>query len=102
MQRDRAVGQRGPDLNNHAAIAWHHQFQRGAGSVYEAKIGHVSDAAKFIRRQGTKRCQHRTHRIVNPHINRAEAIFNLVCRVHHRLAVGDIRLYRTGFDAKSR
>ena len=93
LQGNGTVGQRGPYLDNHAPVARNHKLERRAGTVHVAEVRHLSHASKLVRRKGAKRRQHSPHGIVNPDINRAEAILNVVSRVHHRLTVGDVSLH---------
>jgi hypothetical protein len=48
LQRDRAVGERRPDLDDHAAVARAHPPQRRERSVHVAEIGDLGHPADFV------------------------------------------------------
>ena len=79
LQRDAAVGERRADLDDHAAVARPHAAQRGHRPPDRAEVGDLG------RRAGTRPASSRVdrredgrHRVVDPDVDRAELVLDLV------------------------
>ncbi|MNC34190.1 hypothetical protein D3C75_826140 [compost metagenome] len=99
LQRNGAIGQRRSHLNNHPAIPGRHQRQRGASAVDAAKIGDVRHPAKLVVGQRVKRCQHRAHRIVDPHIDLPQLLGQGACRLGQCPAIRHVDAHCLAVDA---
>ena len=72
-------GQSRSHLDDSASIARKHTPQRGKRAVDIAQIIHLGDAAKFSRLHLFDRREYGDHGIVDPDVNRPEALFKGRC-----------------------
>jgi hypothetical protein len=92
LQRDAAIGERGADLHDRAAVARQHACQRRQRPVNDAKIGDVGDALVLVGRHLLHRREDAEHRVVHPDVDRAECVLHRCGGVLDRVGVGDVGL----------
>ncbi len=72
LQRHRAVGEGGADIDDGALIAPFHGAQGGHDTVHGAQVSRLGRALEFGRRDIRNRRENRRHRVVHPDIDRAQ------------------------------
>ena len=90
LQRDRTVGKCRAHLDDHASVARPHPVERLERSVYRAQVGHLGHAAELLGRDGLARGEHGRHRVVDPHVDRAEFGFGSRRRLRDLRGIGDV------------
>ena len=91
LQRDRPVAERGPDLDDRAAVAGHHAAQRRHRAVHVAQVGDLGDPPELRRGDLGERGEHRGEPHVHPHVDRAELAFRPLGGPVDGLEVGHVR-----------
>jgi hypothetical protein len=91
LQRDAPLAKRGSDLDDDTVVARPHPGQRRHGAVYEPKIGHLGHTPEFLGRGLGERGEHRGERRVDPHVDRAEGVLDLLGGV---IDLGEVRHVR--------
>src|SRR5271168_4439383 len=76
LQRDRAVRQRRPDIDDRAAIAIAHTPQRRHRAMHLPEISDPGGAQHFLGRQRGDRRESRRHGIVHPNVDRSQHLLN--------------------------
>ncbi|BCI91289.1 hypothetical protein NIIDMKKI_64950 [Mycobacterium kansasii] len=99
LQRNRAVAQRRPDLNDRAPIAGPHAAQRRHGAPDEAQISHVRRATVFVGSDLVERGEHRSERHIDPYVDPTESALHLLGRGIDLVEAGDVGRYRQGLPA---
>ena len=94
LQRDAAVGQRGADLDDRAAVPRHHARERRLGAPHRPEIGDAGGALELVRIDVVEEREHRRHRVVDPHVDRPEALFDRARGRVDRVGVRDVGLIR--------
>src|SRR5215217_8212022 len=91
LERDASVGERGPDLNDRAAISRPHAAQRGLGAPNEAEVDDLGRAPELIGLDVPGEREDRRHRAVDPYVDRAELLLD-GCRGRlYRLGIRHVR-----------
>ncbi len=90
LERNRLVGQRRSDLNQHAAVARPHPLQRGVCAVHGAEISVGRDFGEVRGRHLREAAEHGRHRIVDPDVDRSDVALDLVGRGLDRLGVAHV------------
>ena len=70
LQRDPAVGQRRPDLDDRAAVAGAHPLQHGHRGVDVAQVADLGGPPVLLRRDVVEPCEDRRERDVDPDVDR--------------------------------
>src|SRR3954451_8017127 len=75
LQRDAAVGERAPDLDDRAAVAGAHPAEGRHRPEHHAVVRHVGDPPELLGLDVPDRGEHRRHGVVHPHVDGAELAF---------------------------
>jgi hypothetical protein len=95
LERDGPLPERGSDLDYDAAIPRKHPRQRRPSPVGVAEVGDPRNLLELVGRDVDELREHRDHRVVHPHVDRAQAAFDLLGGV---LDLGGVR--DVGWDGK--
>ncbi len=100
LQGNRTVGERRSDLDDSSRIAGQHAAQRGHGSIDRAEIRDFGGTLELRRRDVRDSRKDRRHRIVYPHVDRPELVFDASCRCLDLVGVGHVRRHGQAFSAQ--
>src|SRR6185437_10777461 len=90
LERDRAIGERGTDLYDAAAIARRHAPERGHGAVDSSEIGDFGGALEFLGRDLGERGEDCGHCVIDPDVDGAELELDGGCGVFDLFGIGDV------------
>ena len=90
LERNRPVGEGRADLDDRAAVARHHAAQGGERAVDRAQVVDLGHPPELRRRHVDDLAHHRDHRVVDPHVDRAELALDPLRGLLHPFGVGDV------------
>jgi hypothetical protein len=88
LQRDAARAEGRAHLDDDTVVARPHPGQRGHGAVHEAEVGNLGDPPELLGGGLRERGEDRGERHVDPHVDRAERLLDLLSG---RLDLGVVR-----------
>jgi hypothetical protein len=94
------VGQRRPDLDDGAAVALEHVFQRGLRAVHEAQVAHLGDPAEFTWVNVGELGEHVGEGVVDPHVDGAQLLLGPGRRALYLLIIRCVGLDGQGLAAE--
>ena len=99
LQRDAALAERRPDLDDHAAIPRPHPGQRSHRAVHEPQVAHLGDPPELFGGDLGEWREHRGERHVHPYVDRPEGLLDLPGGRVHLAGIGHVGRDRVGDPA---